>query len=57
MEINQAYYQKEKQQMAEEFKIGTGYMPAKGKFSSSNLYTHKERKNANINSTPRCNTF
>lgn len=57
MEINQAYYQKEKQQMAEEFKIGTGYMPAKGKFSSINLYTHKERKNANINSTPRCSTF
>jgi len=30
--------------MAEELKIGTGYMPANGQFSSSNLHIHKERR-------------
>lgn len=30
--------------MAEEFKIGTGYVSANGKFSSSNLHIHKERR-------------
>lgn len=54
MEINQAYYWKEKQQMAEEFKIGTGSMPVNGKFSSSNLHIHKEsRRDVNVNSTCR----
>lgn len=44
--------------MAKEFRIGTGYLPANGKFSSSNLHIHKERKkNANVNSTPRCSIF
>lgn len=58
MEINQAYYWKEKQQMAEEFKIGTGSMPVNGKFSSSNLHIHKEsRRDVNVNSTCRCSTF
>lgn len=58
MKINQAYYWKEKQQMADEFKIGTGYMPANGKLSSSNLHIHKERKkNANVNSIHRRSIF
>jgi len=44
MGIYQACFWKEKQQMAEELKIGTGYMPANGQFSSSNLHIHKERR-------------